>query len=345
MTWSKLWKQVKSILRQSSRMLCNGQVDHLAWIQFHLPKTKLKGKMPQEQAGTEDSRGWSPPCGHDCYYNPDFRLLLSEKDLQLLSFSIANLSQNFWSLKKWEAPGLGANTLYFKKVCRVVWWCSEPKTPRSTRWIVFLSDSELFACVSTFTMRVHSLFSRTEIVRSRQTRWKTCSKSFPTCPGVPTSTTLCVRTNRAGSPTRDTSPSGRTFQTSPSISRETKSVLLCPTERPTHFVSCRLTTYLDVQRSLEYLGYLGYSIIYEQESQAAAITGSTATVFCQVKKLKRLLMIALFNEQATKSNCLPCQWRATSASTCKRNRRSAASSAATSWEPEAAARVASCRLF
>uniref|UniRef100_A0A674NTN3 Mitochondrial Rho GTPase n=1 Tax=Takifugu rubripes TaxID=31033 RepID=A0A674NTN3_TAKRU len=33
-----------------------------------------------------------------------------------------------------------------------------------------------------------------------------------------------------------------------------------------------LTTYLDVQRSLEYLGYLGYSIIYEHESQAAAIT-------------------------------------------------------------------------
>ncbi|CAF90594.1 unnamed protein product, partial [Tetraodon nigroviridis] len=33
-----------------------------------------------------------------------------------------------------------------------------------------------------------------------------------------------------------------------------------------------LTTYLDVQRSLEYLGYLGYSIIYEHDSQAAAIT-------------------------------------------------------------------------
>uniref|UniRef100_A0A8C6LMW6 Mitochondrial Rho GTPase n=1 Tax=Nothobranchius furzeri TaxID=105023 RepID=A0A8C6LMW6_NOTFU len=33
-----------------------------------------------------------------------------------------------------------------------------------------------------------------------------------------------------------------------------------------------LTTYLDVQRSLEYLGYLGYSIICEQESQAAAVT-------------------------------------------------------------------------
>ncbi|XP_026785446.1 mitochondrial Rho GTPase 1-A isoform X1 [Pangasianodon hypophthalmus] len=33
-----------------------------------------------------------------------------------------------------------------------------------------------------------------------------------------------------------------------------------------------LTTYLDVQRCLEYLGYLGYSIIHEQDSQAAAIT-------------------------------------------------------------------------
>lgn len=34
-----------------------------------------------------------------------------------------------------------------------------------------------------------------------------------------------------------------------------------------------LTTYLDVQRCLEYLGYLGFSIIAEQESQAAGITG------------------------------------------------------------------------
>uniref|UniRef100_A0A8C5FCR4 Mitochondrial Rho GTPase n=1 Tax=Gadus morhua TaxID=8049 RepID=A0A8C5FCR4_GADMO len=33
-----------------------------------------------------------------------------------------------------------------------------------------------------------------------------------------------------------------------------------------------LTTYLDVQRCLEYLGYLGYSIVAEQESQAAGIT-------------------------------------------------------------------------
>nr|XP_023685678.1 mitochondrial Rho GTPase 1-A-like isoform X2 [Paramormyrops kingsleyae] len=33
-----------------------------------------------------------------------------------------------------------------------------------------------------------------------------------------------------------------------------------------------LTTYLDVQRCLEYLGYLGYPILCEQESQAAALT-------------------------------------------------------------------------
>ncbi|XP_043923985.1 mitochondrial Rho GTPase 1 isoform X2 [Protopterus annectens] len=33
-----------------------------------------------------------------------------------------------------------------------------------------------------------------------------------------------------------------------------------------------LTTYLDIQRCLEYLGYLGYSILTEQESQAAALT-------------------------------------------------------------------------
>lgn len=38
--------------------------------------------------------------------------------------------------------------------------------------------------------------------------------------------------------------------------------------------STRLTTYLDVQRCLEYLGYLGYSILAEQESQASAITGN-----------------------------------------------------------------------
>uniref|UniRef100_A0A672M0U2 Mitochondrial Rho GTPase 1-A-like n=1 Tax=Sinocyclocheilus grahami TaxID=75366 RepID=A0A672M0U2_SINGR len=40
-----------------------------------------------------------------------------------------------------------------------------------------------------------------------------------------------------------------------------------------------LTTYLDVQRCLEYLGYLGYSIIAEQESQASAITGKLKDIY------------------------------------------------------------------
>lgn len=46
----------------------------------------------------------------------------------------------------------------------------------------------------------------------------------------------------------------------------------------------RLTTYLDVQRSLEYLGYLGYSIIYEHESQAAAITGERISLLHHWRK-------------------------------------------------------------
>lgn len=44
------------------------------------------------------------------------------------------------------------------------------------------------------------------------------------------------------------------------------------------YLHFRLTTYLDVQRCLEYLGYLGYSIIQEQESQAAAITSKSVLV-------------------------------------------------------------------
>lgn len=46
--------------------------------------------------------------------------------------------------------------------------------------------------------------------------------------------------------------------------------------QPSIYLMCAaasLTTYLDVQRCLEYLGYLGFSIIAEQESQAAGITG------------------------------------------------------------------------
>ncbi|TUC02891.1 Mitochondrial Rho GTPase 1-A [Bagarius yarrelli] len=43
------------------------------------------------------------------------------------------------------------------------------------------------------------------------------------------------------------------------------------------FIS-QLTAFLDVHHCLEYLSYLGYSIITEQQSQAAAITGATFTL-------------------------------------------------------------------
>ncbi|CAG5937776.1 unnamed protein product [Menidia menidia] len=48
-----------------------------------------------------------------------------------------------------------------------------------------------------------------------------------------------------------------------------------------------LTTYLDVQRCLEYLGYLGYSIVAEQESQAAGITGKDKKIDLQKKQTQR----------------------------------------------------------
>ena len=35
----------------------------------------------------------------------------------------------------------------------------------------------------------------------------------------------------------------------------------------------RLSAYLDVHRCLEHLGYLGYSVLTEQESQTTAVTG------------------------------------------------------------------------
>lgn len=51
--------------------------------------------------------------------------------------------------------------------------------------------------------------SRIEIVHSLQRSWKTCSKCFPTCPGVQMSTTPFVLMIRDGSPTKDISHSGR----------------------------------------------------------------------------------------------------------------------------------------
>lgn len=59
------------------------------------------------------------------------------------------------------------------------------------------------------------------------------------------------------------------------------------------YLHLRLTTYLDVQRCLEYLGYLGYSIIQEQESQAAAMTSKSALVCIFIHSYIRLISNSL----------------------------------------------------
>lgn len=54
--------------------------------------------------------------------------------------------------------------------------------------------------------------------------------------------------------------------------------------------TCRLSAYLDIHRCLEHLGYLGYPILTEQESQTAAITGVwvfvwlTLLIVCNMSK-------------------------------------------------------------
>lgn len=53
---------------------------------------------------------------------------------------------------------------------------------------------------------------------------------------------------------------------------------------------------MDVQRCLEYLGYLGYSIIHEQDSQAAAITSKkkrecVCVYVCQTDRLDVLTVL------------------------------------------------------
>ncbi len=68
-------KATKEFWRERSGLLCNGQVNHLTWIRLSMHFTcwdKTEGKMPQEQAGTEDGcsrglaehhQGWNPASG------------------------------------------------------------------------------------------------------------------------------------------------------------------------------------------------------------------------------------------------------------------------------------------
>lgn len=72
------------------------------------------------------------------------------------------------------------------------------------------------------------------------------------------------------------------------------------------FLSPSLTTYLDVLRCLEYLGYLGYSILTEQESQASAITGNNLYImedyWEELKRLKSRGSISNMSEGKRQSN-------------------------------------------
>jgi len=68
--WTGNWS-----LRQRNVMFCNGQVNHLTWIQWScisLAEEQTEGKMPQEASGSEDSgsrgltehhQGWNPTSG------------------------------------------------------------------------------------------------------------------------------------------------------------------------------------------------------------------------------------------------------------------------------------------
>lgn len=95
------------------------------------------------------------------------------------------------------------------------------------------------------------------------------SACFPLLPGAPTSPARSAP-RPGGCPCTGTSASGR--KCSPCPPRQAHA--LCPAATP-HAPSPvpSLVTYLDVRRSLEHLGYLGYPTLCEQDSQAHAITG------------------------------------------------------------------------
>ena len=86
-------------------MFCNGQVNHLTWIQLSsisFTEDETEGKLPKEQAGTEDSHSRGLAERHQV---PDFRLSMTAKDLQPniqndnLIYDYVALSNYFWSFK------------------------------------------------------------------------------------------------------------------------------------------------------------------------------------------------------------------------------------------------------
>lgn len=142
---------------------------------------------------------------------------------------------------------------------------------------------------------------RTKTQPCRPPSSRTSSACVPTCHGAPRSTWLSPPQSRATSPTSATAVSGRTcltplastlmrWRARCSASRAVvppppcMCALRCFTRGVTA-VSRRLSAYLDIHRCLEHLGYLGYPILTEQDSQTSAITGVFARP-CQTKICK-----------------------------------------------------------
>lgn len=109
---------------------------------------------------------------------------------------------------------------------------------------------------------------RTVMAPSRLQNCRISSVCSPPLLGVPSSLVRSVQ-RLTGCPCTGTSASGR--KCSPCPLKYSPPHRFCG-DTPTPAV-LSLVTYLDVRRSLEHLGHLGYSTLCEQASQAHAVTG------------------------------------------------------------------------
>lgn len=141
---------------------------------------------------------------------------------------------------------------------------------------------------------------RTKTLPCRRQSWRTCSAFVPTCPGVLKSTWLSQPQTRATSLVTVTFVSGRKYLARLLMNLHgTKHAVIrvhvfCTLHMYVNPFTCRISAYLDVHRCLEHLGYLGYPILTEQESQTAAITGVCVFV--------RLTLIFVGNSNKTHVN-------------------------------------------
>ncbi len=121
------WQWPKAYCKSNQRVFEGKEVDCYAmaksitwpesdWACISLAEDKTEGKMPQEQAGTEDGcsrglaehhQGWNPASGDVYAFQTSGCNWLQRICNQVLKvkvwFMIIILSHYFWSLNKWEA--------------------------------------------------------------------------------------------------------------------------------------------------------------------------------------------------------------------------------------------------